>query len=317
MIRKQSTRGMSREEWINSRHASIGGSDAAAVLGLGAYNSAYALWAEKTGKMIPEDISDKEAVRLGNDLEQYVAERFMEATGKKVRRDNNIITNDQYPFAHANVDRLVVGENAGLECKTTSSWEIAQKLKSEEIPDQWYCQMTHYMMVTGAERWYLAALVFGVGFYHFTIERDEAEITALAMAEEEFWDRVEKRVAPPVDGLKATGEALKTIFRDSNPGSVADLTMVGHHIECYTELSRQIKDLEEQQAEHENAIKEFMGFSESGSYGDTKITWKTQSRRTFDKDSFEAANGKIADCYYKTSQTRTFRVSRKEKKTKC
>ena len=114
MVTKVSTTKMSREEWLERRRSSIGGSDTAALLGLDSYNSPYSLWCEKTGKIIPEDISDKEAVRLGNDLEDYVARRWMEATGKKVRKDNHILYNDQYPYAHANIDRAVVGENAGL-----------------------------------------------------------------------------------------------------------------------------------------------------------------------------------------------------------
>ena len=47
-------------------------------------------------------------------MEDYVAERFMEATGKKVRRSNAMYVSDRHPFMMANADRLVVGENAGL-----------------------------------------------------------------------------------------------------------------------------------------------------------------------------------------------------------
>ena len=123
----------SEEEWRQIRAKSIGGSDAAAILGLNPYKSAYALWMEKTGKVIPEDVSGKEAVRLGNDLEDYVAKRFMEATGKKVRRENNTIFRDDLPFAHANYDRLVVGEKAGLEIKTTNALHLS-KFKNGEFP---------------------------------------------------------------------------------------------------------------------------------------------------------------------------------------
>lgn len=77
MISRVSTKDMSREDWLNARRRSIGGSDAGALLGLNPYNSPYALWAEKTGKIVPEGIGDREAVRLGNDLEQYVAERWI------------------------------------------------------------------------------------------------------------------------------------------------------------------------------------------------------------------------------------------------
>ena len=107
MIRKIPTATMSKEEWTALRSTTIGGSDAAAILGLNPYKSPYALWAEKTGKVIPEDISQKEAVRLGTDLEEYVAKRFTEATGKKVRRENYTVFRDDMPYAHANYGWLL------------------------------------------------------------------------------------------------------------------------------------------------------------------------------------------------------------------
>lgn len=311
-LKYESTKDMSREAWLESRRKAIGGSDAGAILGLSPYNSPYALWAEKTGKYIPEDITDKESVRLGNDLEQYVAERFCEATGKKVRRCNSIITNPDMPFAHANVDRLVVGEDAGLECKTTSSYDIAAKLAAGEIPETWYCQMTHYMMVTGAARWYLGALVFGRGFYHFTVERSEEEIAALRKAEEDFWQMVQDGVQPSVDGTQATTAAVNTIFRESAAGSSIDLAFVGASIDLYNSLTAQIKQLEADRAEAENAIKGFMGSAERGSYGNCSVSWKSGKRRTFDKTAYEAENGRIADKFYKTTEARTFRVTNRK-----
>lgn len=312
MIKKISTKDMSREEWLEARRKSIGGSDAAAILGLNDYTSAYALWCDKTGKITPEDISDKEAVRLGNDLEQYVADRFMEATGKKVQRCNFILYNEDYPFSHANPDRLVVGEDAGLECKTTSSWDIASQLRNGEIPKYWYCQMVHYMMVTGAKKWYLGALVFGVGFFHMEVERNDAEISALADAEVSFWRRVTSYIPPDIDGSTATTEAIKTIYAESAPGTSCDLTAVGHHIDAYNALGAQIKELEEAQDEHANAIKDFMGASEKGSYGNTSISWKSSSRSTFDKKRYEEVKGKIPAEFYNTTESRSFRVTVKK-----
>ena len=56
MIHKIATREMSEKQWQDARKGSIGGSDAAAIVGLNPYKSAYALWAEKSGKIEPEDI---------------------------------------------------------------------------------------------------------------------------------------------------------------------------------------------------------------------------------------------------------------------
>ena len=138
-------------------------SDAAAVLGLDTFRSPYALWCEKTGRIVPEDIGDREAVRLGLDLEQYVARRWMEQTGRKVRRDNHMIYNSRYPFAHANIDRAVVGESAGLECKTTSSFEVLSACREGKYPERWYTQMLHYMMVPRRARFGQRLLCFRGG----------------------------------------------------------------------------------------------------------------------------------------------------------
>ena len=185
MITKTTTVGMTDEQWHAERRKRIGGSDAGTILGLNKYSSPYALWAEKTCRVTPEDISDREAVRLGHDREVYVAKRFAEATGKRVRRENHFLVNSDYPFAHALPDRMVIGENAGLECMTTSCFESPKQCAEGEFPAVWYCQIMHYMMVTGAPVWYLAVLCFGRGFYWFRVERAEGEISALAAAEQE------------------------------------------------------------------------------------------------------------------------------------
>jgi len=313
VITKISTVDMSREEWLERRRGSIGGSDAAALLGLNNYASPYSLWCEKTGKILPEDISDNESVRLGNDLEQYVAMRWMEKTGKKVRKDNHMIYNNAYPFAHANIDRSVVGENAGLECKTTSSWDVLQQCRDGQYPAMWYAQMTHYMMVTGAERWYLGVLVLGKGFFEFTIERDDAEIEALASAEREFWDNVINNVAPPLDGTEATQDALKTILADSAPGQAIDLSGVSIHLAMYLTLKEKIKEMDAELSEHQAYIMNFMGDAEKGTFDKTTVSFKTQTRQIFDRKAFEADHGAIPEIYFNTSTSRPFKVTTRKR----
>ena len=109
----------SRENWKKDRLKGIGGSDAAIALGMSPWKSQYTLWCEKTGRI--NNDADNEAMRLGRDLEDYVAKRFSEETGKKVRKSTFSFQSKEHPFMLANVDRLIVGENAGLECKTTSA----------------------------------------------------------------------------------------------------------------------------------------------------------------------------------------------------
>lgn len=304
---------MSRGEWVSARMGSIGGSDAGALIGLNPYKSPYALWAEKTGKVPLENLDEKEAVRLGHDLEQYVAERWMEATGKRLRRENNILKNPKYPFAHANIDRAVVGEpNSGFEAKTTSSYDIGKQCRNGEFPAAWLCQVTHYMMVTGANLWYLGVLVFGQGFYHFEIQRNEDEIAALAAAEADFWRHVETDTPPETDGSEATKEALMTIYADGIPGESIDMTPEAADLALISAIRKQIADLENLESACKVRIMAYMGNAEIGEFGKYLVTWKNQSRSTFDRKSFEKDNGAIPKKYFKASQCRPMRISEKE-----
>ena len=77
---------------------------------------------------------------------------------------------------------------------------------------QYYAQCVHYLAVTGADRWYLAVLAYGRGFFTFVLERDQAEIDALMAAEADFWKLVEQDTPPDADGSEATSAALREIF---------------------------------------------------------------------------------------------------------
>lgn len=304
----------SNEEWLAERKKSIGGSDAGTVCGYNKYSTPYALWAEKTGLFEPEDISEKESVREGNDFEDYIAHRFMEKSGLKVKRCNYLLRNEDFPFAHADIDREVIGEPAGLECKSSSNYEIFHYCESNEIPPHFYCQMLHYMMVTGWKKWYLAVLCFGRGFYTFEIERTpeiEKEIKALAEIEEGFWKQVEENVAPDIDGLSATTEAVSKIF-DHSEGNSVDLGAVEIHLRQYEAISKQIKQLESLRDEEANRIKVYMNKAEKGSFGAYSVSWKEQERKTFDRKYFEEHYGRIPEDCFKTSGSRPFKFTVKE-----
>lgn len=313
MIEKLSTVGMSKEEWREHRTHSIGGSDASVVLGLNPYKSKYALWAEKSGLMEPEDISQKESVRLGTDLEDYVAKRFTEKTRKKVRRLNAIVTETEYPWAHANVDRMIVGEDAGLECKTTSALNLS-KFKGGEYPANYYCQCVHYMAVTGAQKWYLAVLILGQDFRVFEIERDEDEIAALMDAEREFWRRVQDNDPPAVDGSESAGEALSAVYPGGDEDE-ADLSDLENLFIEWSVMSAGKKTYEAREDEIKQQIQAAMQNHNKGACGSYRVSWAPQIRQTFDWKSCIADNDDIdPNGYLKTTESRPFKITERKSK---
>lgn len=306
-IQRTDTRNMSREEWLAERRHSIGGSDAAAIVGLSKWATPYTVWADKTGRL-PEK-TDTEAMRIGRDLEEYVAKRWCEASGKKVQRCNAILRNDEYPFAHADVDRMVVGEDAGLECKTTSTLDVRQ-FRGTDFPEQYYAQCVHYLAVTGLKKWYLAVLCFGRGFFTFELERDEGEIEALMGAEMAFWLKVETDTPPAPDGAEATGEAIKTIYAESEAGETRDLFGRENLLREYLDLKAQIGALEDRAAEIEQTIKLDMEDAEKGSVGKYLVSWKSYTRKNFQTNQFAKEHPGIdMTPYFKESISRPFKVT--------
>ncbi len=298
---------MPREQWLELRKKGIGGSDAAAIVGLNRWRSAFDVYADKLG--LKPEIPDNEAMRQGRDLEQYVSERFMEATGKKVRRRNAMLQHPEHTFMTANVDRWVVGENAGLECKTTSVLN-KYKFSKGEFPPNYYVQCMHYMAVTGADRWYLAVLVLNKAFHVFVIERDEAEIQALIEAEKSFWyDHVQRQIPPAPDGSEATSELIKQLFPEARERAEVALFGYEDKIQQYLTLDAQVKELEQERDKIKQELQLALADSEIGRAQGYIVEWKNQTRQTLDTQRLKKEQTEIYEKYLKPAQTvRIFKV---------
>lgn len=308
MITKLKTK--NREEWKALRHRYIGGSDAAAVVGMNAYKSPYTLWAEKTNRL-PE-FDGNLATDVGTYLEDFVAHKFEELTGKKVRKDNQSWVNDKYPWAIANIDRCIVGEDAILECKTTSEMNL-KNFRGGEYPSNYYVQVVHYLAVTGKKKAYIAVLIGNKDFKIFEVDRDEEEIKVLMQAEEEFYDLIQKDIAPTIDGSKSTTETIKAFYPQSAEDETVDLFSMTSVLDRLFDLKAQIKALEAIHDENENLIKDYMKTAGKGESEAYSVSWKTSERNTFDSKAFALANPDIdLKPYYKISTTRTFRANKRK-----
>lgn len=300
----------SHEEWLNIRAKYIGGSDASAVIGMNPWMSRYSLWAEKTGRVPPFEGNLR--TEAGAYLEEFVAQKFTEATGKKVRRKNRTLINDQYPWACANLDRTIVGENAFLECKTTNSHPVMRTIRgSEEFPEVYYAQVVHYLAVSGMKKAYLAVLIDCSELRIFELERDEDEIAALMDAEREFWELVTTNTAPAPDGTESTKETISTLYPESD-GSTVDLVPFEATLREYASLTAQIKALTELRDEKSNIIREYMKEAERGESAAFRVSYASSVRKTFDAKRFaEDHAGEDLSGYYKTTNTRVFKVTEK------
>lgn len=298
-----------REAWLKTRNLGIGGSEASVIVGLNKWKSPFQLWLEKTGQVEPEDLSDNEYVYWGTVLEQAVADRFCELTGKKVQK-RGIMQSEEYPFMLASVDRMVVGENAGLECKTTNGF-ASKQWEDDEVPDSYYVQCQHYMAVTGCDKWYITVLIGGNKFIWKEIPRNDDDIAALIQAEKDFWFKnIIGGEMPEVDGSSNCSLALQEQFRGGQTEPIV-LDEAEEIIISLDEINSSIKELESLKKEKQNNLCKMLGDNEIALVGERKVTWKLQAGRvTVDSKKLKIDHPDIFEKYSKQNKdSRVLRIS--------
>lgn len=203
----------SRAEWLEKRKSYIGGSEAACVVGLNPYQTNVDLWELKTGRRKAEDISDNPYVRYGTNAESFLRELFvLDYPQYKVEyAEHNMWLNSDYPFAHASLDGWLTDSNGRrgvLEIKTTNIQNAAMKERwNSRIPDNYFCQVLHYLFVTGFDfailkaqlKWDIDGDVM-CQTKHYVIERSEVEddISMLIDAERRFCEYLVTDTRPPL-----------------------------------------------------------------------------------------------------------------------
>lgn len=201
----------SREEWLQARKNHIGGSDAAACVGMNPYKDNVQLWEEKVGLVEPKDISGEDYVRYGTEAEEHLRSLFALDHPEYVvsYNENNMFRNDRYPWMHASLDGELTDEQGRrgiLEIKTT---EILQGSRWEKwrnrIPDNYFCQVLHYLAVTEWDFVVLRAQIKSkragallIETRDYIIEREDVEtdIQCLVDAEQRFWEHIQSGSRP-------------------------------------------------------------------------------------------------------------------------
>lgn len=208
----------------------------------------------------------------------------------------------------ADVDRVVVGEDAGLECKTASAYN-ADKWTDGEIPLHYVLQCYHYMAVTGKRVWYIAALILGRGFTYRRLEWDDDLIGQLIAAEEAFWnDHVVKGIMPSPDGSRACDEVIEKYFGSAKTGEVMALTGFDGKLERRREILKEIAELETEKKQIEQEVKLALGEHEKARSGNFRVSWGNVDSTRLDTKRIKEEKPEIYADYATVSHCRRFEV---------
>ena len=308
------TKKMTHEEWLALRKSSVGGSDAGTCVGRNQYSSLYTLYADKKGLSKPKE--DNEAMRQGRDFEDMVARRYMEETGRKIRNDNFMYASDDYDFITANVDRRIVGENGGLECKTMQATVASgYNFDAGEVPENYYCQCQHYMYVMGWDFMDLAILVYGRAFHVVRIDRRDDFIEDLIKAEVDFWTNyVMKDRMPEPDGSEASLETLKELYPDAEKNTEIAIPGLDSLIRDYKSEAELEKIHKERKLRAQEIICAKLGTNEVGIGNAFGCSWKEQSKPSIPAAKLKAKYPAIYNEMVEVSKYRVFRTRNLTKK---
>lgn len=291
------------------RKGFIGGSDIASIMGMSRWKTALQLWAEKTGEVEVEDISMKEAVEMGHELEETVARLFTKRSGFKVRRAPKNYEHSDHSHFRCQVDRLVEGTDELLECKTCSAWK-EKEWEGEEIPQEYILQVMWQLGITGRSVGWIAVLIGGQKFVYKKIDFDKELFNNMVSFAIDFWKCVQDKTPPMAVGMD--NKFIVELNPDSNDliQAVEELnTAVGHLQEVKMHINELMKSKDDIEAKLKQSIGDNLGISTS----EYVVTWKTQTGARVDIQALKDQH--LYEKFLLPSKTRVLRVklAKKEK----
>jgi len=293
---------------LAQRRNHIGSSDMAAILGLSPYRSAWDVWAEKTGRVEPADLSGRPAVQAGNLMEVAVLDYAADALGA--------LTRNQYrsaPALHlgANCDAILRATGQPVEAKTSGLFgplpEAWGEGGTDQVPDPYIVQVHVQMLCTGAQAAHLAAFLGGRGFelYHVALNADLAEV--IAEAATRFWALVETDT-PPENATPAleTLARLRRVPQSVVEGLPADLLL------DYEAAHEAVKNAEALKDSAKAEILRHLGDAEAGVFDDGRaVTYYEVPSNRLDVKALQAARPDVCAEYMRESAARRMTIRKK------
>lgn len=322
---------------IADRSQFLGGSDAAAVMGVSPWNTPVELWMQKTGRK-PRDIPDAQRQRIydrGHKLEPFIREMVIDKLVDLGLRVELVATNERYrdpefPFLSCEIDfelRLwgpmeinddeVVFDGELINCDAKSVTGFARKKwgleNTEDVPIEYAAQFMHGLMVSPGQRpcCLVAALRSFDDVDIFWTMRDEETIAAMRPKLVSFWvDHVLADVAP--DPL--TFNDIKALFPLDNGLAVEATQEIADKVAQLAQIKAQIKTWEESEEALKFEVAEYISPHTRLTFeGRDLLTWKGQNDTRLDTTAFKEAHPEMFSEFTRTKVVRVLRFPKSKK----
>lgn len=299
------------------RRIFLGGSNAAAVLGVGAFGETpLSVYLEKTAATpAPLDPEQEKFFRRRKRQEPVVRDMIQEDWDIDVIAMNQRYNDFEYPFLSAEIDFEwldTTGRIQNGEIKTVHPFALMRGSEtwgedgSDEVPIHYFTQSMHGLMVTGRERCLFAVLVGVDQLLRYEVRRDDETIAGMREKLVAFWrNHIEPRVPPPPQ----TFDDLKALYPRSATNSIEATPKIIEEWKKLRELDGQLKAFADERAIAEFHVKEFMRDAQALTVSGHPIaTWRSSRTERFQQESFKKDHPELFRQYVKPSEGRTFRI---------
>lgn len=234
------------EDWHTLREKRIGGSDVGAILGVNKYKSIIDVYIDKTEG---SKFEGNEATFWGHMHEATIMKVFAQK-----HREFNVyqapysVVDD---FLIANLDAVLKDRSTGdygvLEIKTTNAFNY-KDWEGDIVPQYYYAQVQHYLMLTGYKFAYIAVLIGGNKYKDFKIERSEEDIALIKEKATEFYtENLLKQIPPMPDGSDAYMDYLKKKAMDIENDTVIEFVDLEEKAQKVKDIGKEINNLKKEQ----------------------------------------------------------------------
>ena len=267
----------------------IGGSDAAAIVGVNPYKRPIDVWLRLTGQEPARETNL--AMRIGILAEPMLSTLYEERTGERLE-PAPVLIDRQYGFIGGSPDRQVVGRRKKAELKTANIHTADRwgEEGTDEVPEEYLCQVAWYSRLSDDESGDLAVLLGGSDFRVYHIHRDRGLEDMLLDASLKFYrDYVETKTPPPPDGSESMRSYIESKYGTSGPDlapSSAEADLVAGD---YLSARRRREEWETKEDTAKQRLQELIGTSRGIDTSIGRATWSTcKGRATTDWKSAAA-----------------------------
>lgn len=291
---------------VQDRRHFLGGSDAAAVMGVSPWDTPVELWMEKTGRARkdPVDPMREKILRRGHKLEPFIREMVIEKLIERGLTVNLVACNKryqdpQYDWMSCEIDfelvisgAIVVGgelvhlqrEHINSDAKSVSGFARKKwgDVDTEDVPIEYAAQFMHGLMVTGRNYCLVAALRSFDDVDIFWTRRDDETIVGMRAKEVDFWENcvVADKAPDPL-----TFSDIKLLFPQDNGLAVEATEEIYDKVQQLKRIGEQRREWEEAEEVLKFEVGEFISPNSRLTYQGRDIcTWKAQNDTRVDVD---------------------------------